>query len=79
MRNLLTIFVLLLLTSCSYNIDNSVGGNITTSGNTFRGSGVNVVNRPYILAPNPAVIARYYYTPPFYAYGWYRPWGGFWW
>lgn len=78
MKNLLGFFILILLTSCSYNIDNSVGGSITTTSNTFRGYTPTVVNRPYILAPNPAAIASYYYTPPFYAYGWYRPWGYFW-
>lgn len=84
MRSMLTILGLLLITSCSYNINNSVGGNVTTTttGNTFRGSTgfvPTVINRPFISTPSPALISSYCYTPPFYAYGWYRPWGRFWW
>jgi hypothetical protein len=82
MKTLICSILLVTLTSCSYNIDNSVGGNVTTttSGNNFRGASVPViVNRPVAYGINPAAISAFCYTPPFYGYGWYRPWGTFWW
>lgn len=83
MKVLIGILVLLISTSCSYNINNSVGGNVTTTttGNTFRGYTPTIVNRTpaiYSYSPNPALISAYCYTPPFYAYSWYRPWGWYW-
>jgi hypothetical protein len=79
---ILMLLILCFLTSCSYNIDNSVGGNITTSGNTFRNSSPAITASPfYIRTPNPAAVAYYCYTPPYYPYGYYSGWFGFrgWW
>jgi hypothetical protein len=66
MKNLLAALVLLFLTSCSYNIDNHVGGNVSANGNTIRNA------TPSIVTPYMTPI---YYAPPFYAY---RPWYRYW-
>lgn len=78
----LMFLILSSLTACSYNIDNSVGGNITTTGNTFRNTSPAIVRQPFLIrTPNPVAVASYCYTPPFYPYGYYPTWLGFrgWW
>jgi hypothetical protein len=69
---ILFILFCLVLSSCSYNIDNSIGGNYTNTvtGNTFR-------NSTPISSPPAMIINTYapYWTYPYYQ-GYY---GGFPW
>lgn len=62
---ILTLIGCLFLTACTYNVDSSVAGNYTVSGNTVRNS------TPQVAFGAPAVIAT-----PIPVTGWAWGWGG---
>jgi hypothetical protein len=65
---ILTLIGCLFLTACTYNIDSSVAGNYTVSGNTVRNA------TPQVVVGQPSVIVN---PIPVTGWGW-GGWGGGW-